>query len=162
MKTNCPINSELVIWFLFIGIKLDCLFLMKHHQHSLLGLEARFHSTPSLFGSGLGFVNERNSHRIWKEEWSGRHSSQEVPVGRCSGFWAMSTSSQFSAVVTRHGGSKISWALPSLWPLCFSPKSLRNMSSVLQLLPSWSVLLISSHICGIPNSYSKCLILIML
>lgn len=152
MKTNCPINSELVIWFLFIGIKLDCLFFMK--QHSLLGLEARFHSTPSLFGSGLEFVNERNSHRIWKEEWSGRHSSQEVPVGRCSGFWAMSTSSHFSAVVTR--------ALPSLWPLCFSPKSLQNMSSILQLLPSWSVLLTSSHICGIPNSYSKCLILIML
>ena len=162
MKTNCLINSELFIWFLFIGIRLDCLFLMKHHQHSLLGLETRFHSTPSLFGSGLEFVNERSSHRIWKEERSGRHSSQEVPVGRCSGFWAMSTSSQFSAVVTRHGDSNISWALPSLWPLCFSPKSFWNMSPILQLLPPWSVLLISSHICGIPSSYSKFLILIML
>lgn len=140
-----------------MGIFLDCLFLMKHHQHSLPGPETRLCGVPSLSGSGLEFVNEGHSDRIWKEEWSGSHSSQEVTVGGCSSFLAASTSSQFSTAVTGRGDSK---HLSELW--LFSSPHAPVLSPSGPLLQSFSCCLPDFSLHGIPKSYIKFLILVML
>lgn len=122
----------------------------------------RSESVPSLSGSDLEFVNERNSQRIWKGRWSGSHSSWEVAVGRCISFLTTSMSSQFSIMVTRCGGSNNLhelWLLSSPWASVLSPQGLLLQSFI--GCPS-RLLLAISRICGIPNSLTKFLILRML
>ena len=53
-----PQDNQIIVWFLFTGIQLDCLFFMRHHQHCVVGWETKFHSIPSLSDSGVVLVRE--------------------------------------------------------------------------------------------------------